>query len=102
MIKVINDGGRPWVVRLVFSGMAYGLDFKLTHDKEKPLVEFYDARFEQWLADGGRLFVVVGQGPIMEARRVTRSGRGETESQSLFETVMPPLIHAADPPKFVF
>lgn len=46
MIKVINDGGRPWVVRLVFSGMAYGLDFKLTHDKEKPLVEFYDARFE--------------------------------------------------------
>ena len=46
MIKVINDGGRPWAVRLVFSGMAYGLDFKLTHDKEQPLVEFYDARFE--------------------------------------------------------
>lgn len=46
MIKVINDGRRPWAVRLVFSGMAYGLDFKLTHDKEQPLVEFYDARFE--------------------------------------------------------
>ena len=62
----------------------------------------YDARFESWLADGGRLFVVVGQGTVMEARRVTRSGRGETETQSLFETVMEPLIHAAEPPKFVF
>ena len=62
----------------------------------------YDARFERWLADGGRLFVVVGQGPIMEARRITLSGRGETESQSLFETVMAPLVHAAEPPKFVF
>ena len=46
MIKVINDGGRPWAVRLVFTGMAYGLDFKLTHDKPEPLIEFYDARYE--------------------------------------------------------
>jgi protein-L-isoaspartate(D-aspartate) O-methyltransferase len=62
----------------------------------------YDPRFEGWLADGGRLFVVIGQGPIMEARRITRSGRGELESQSLFETVVAPLIHAAQPPGFVF
>ena len=46
MIKAINDGGRPWVVRLVFAGDKYGLDFKLTHAEEDPLVEFYDARFE--------------------------------------------------------
>lgn len=46
MIKVINDGGRPWTARLVFKGMAYGLDFKLVHDKDEPLVEFYDARHE--------------------------------------------------------
>ena len=46
MIKVINDGGRPWVVRLVFSGDKYGLDFKLVHDKDEPLVEFYDGRHE--------------------------------------------------------
>jgi protein-L-isoaspartate(D-aspartate) O-methyltransferase len=62
----------------------------------------HDARFEQWLEAGGRLFVVIGQGPIMEARRITRTGPGETEVQSLFETVMPPLIHAVEPPKFVF
>jgi protein-L-isoaspartate(D-aspartate) O-methyltransferase len=62
----------------------------------------YDARFEQWLAVGGRLFVVVGQGPVMEARRMTLEGPGELLRESLFETSMDPLLHAAEPPKFVF
>jgi protein-L-isoaspartate(D-aspartate) O-methyltransferase len=62
----------------------------------------YDARFEQWLAVGGRLVVVVGQAPVMEARRITLSGPGEWLQESLFETVMAPLLHAAEPPKFVF
>jgi protein-L-isoaspartate(D-aspartate) O-methyltransferase len=62
----------------------------------------YDPRFEQWLAAGGRLFVVVGQGPVMEARRMTLSNPGELLRESLFETVVDPLAHAAEPPKFVF
>lgn len=62
----------------------------------------YDARFEQWLAVGGRLLVVVGQGPVMEARRLTLTGPGEWLREGLFETVMDPLAHAAEPPKFVF
>ena len=62
----------------------------------------YDPRFEPWLAVGGRLFAVVGQGPIMEARRVTCTAPGQWLRESLFETVMDPLIHAAEPPKFVF
>ena len=62
----------------------------------------YDARFEQWLAVGGRLFVVVGQEPVMEARRMTLSGPGEWVREGLFETVVDPLAHAAEPPKFVF
>jgi len=62
----------------------------------------YDPRFEPRLAVGGRLFAVVGQGPIMEARRVTCTAPGQWLRESLFETVMDPLIHAAEPPKFVF
>ena len=62
----------------------------------------YDARFEQWLAVGGRLFVVVGQGPVMEARRMTLNSPGELLREGLFETVVAPLVHAAEPPKFVF
>src|SRR5579863_5569537 len=32
----------------------------------------YDARFERQLAVGGRLFVVVGEAPVMEARLIRR------------------------------
>lgn len=62
----------------------------------------YDDRFEQWLATGGRLVVVVGKGSVMEARRVTLTAPGEWLRESLFETVVDPLVHAAEPPKFVF
>jgi protein-L-isoaspartate(D-aspartate) O-methyltransferase len=62
----------------------------------------YDARFEQWLAAGGRLLVVVGQGPVMEAQRISRSAPGDLRRESLFETVIDPLVHAAEPPRFVF
>lgn len=62
----------------------------------------YDARFERALAVGGRLFVVVGQGPIMEAQRITRAGQGEFVRESLFEVSIDPLVHAPEPPKFVF
>jgi protein-L-isoaspartate(D-aspartate) O-methyltransferase len=62
----------------------------------------HDPRFERALAVGGRLFVVVGQGPAMDARLVTRTGRDEWLRQSLFETVMDPLVHAQRPSRFVF
>ena len=62
----------------------------------------HDPRFERALAMGGRLFVAVGQGPVMEARRVTRTGPDEWLRVSLFETVMDPLVHALLPSRFVF
>ena len=62
----------------------------------------YDARFERALKVGGRLFVTVGTGPLLEARRITRVGADEWLRESLFETSMPPLIHAPEPPRFVF
>jgi protein-L-isoaspartate(D-aspartate) O-methyltransferase len=62
----------------------------------------YDARFERALAVGGRLFVVVGAGPVMEAQRITRAGHGEYVRESLFEVSIDPLVHAAEPAKFVF
>jgi hypothetical protein len=32
-------------VRIVRKGEGYGLDSRLTHDKEEPFVEFYDKRY---------------------------------------------------------
>ena len=62
----------------------------------------YDARFERALSVGGRLFVVVGTGPAMEARLVTRQGPTQWLREDLFETSIPPLVHAARPPRVEF
>jgi protein-L-isoaspartate(D-aspartate) O-methyltransferase len=62
----------------------------------------YDERFQQALRIGGRLFVVVGQAPVMEAWQVTRVGEREWQRVSLFETVIAPLLNAARPSEFVF
>jgi len=62
----------------------------------------YDARFERMLSVGGRLFVVVGEAPVMEARLVRRTAEDAWATESLFETVIDPLANAARPPRFTF
>jgi protein-L-isoaspartate(D-aspartate) O-methyltransferase len=62
----------------------------------------YDTRFERLLNPGGRLFVVVGAAPAMEAQLVRRTGAQAWSRQSLFETVIDPLLNAARPPQFTF
>jgi protein-L-isoaspartate(D-aspartate) O-methyltransferase len=62
----------------------------------------YEERFQQALRIGGRLFVIVGQPPVMEAWRVVRVGEREWQRQALFETVVEPLINAPRPSAFVF
>jgi protein-L-isoaspartate(D-aspartate) O-methyltransferase len=41
---------------------------------------------------GGRLVVVLGQAPIMTAIKITRTTAASFETQSLFETVIKPLV----------
>lgn len=62
----------------------------------------YDERFQRALRIGGRLFVVVGVAPAMEAWKVTRTGEREWQRESLFETDVDPLLNAPRPPAFVF
>lgn len=60
------------------------------------------AALEQALKVGGRLFVVVGTGPVMEALRITRTGQQAWQQEYLFETELPVMTQAAVAPKFVF
>ncbi len=60
------------------------------------------SQFESWLNPGGRLFIVVGEQPVMEAILVTRLESGELSRTSLFETVIPPLINAPVESPFEF
>jgi protein-L-isoaspartate(D-aspartate) O-methyltransferase len=62
----------------------------------------YDARYQQWLKVGGRLFVVVGAAEPMIALLVTRTAEHDYTRAELFETVITPLEHAVRPSKFVF
>jgi protein-L-isoaspartate(D-aspartate) O-methyltransferase len=62
----------------------------------------YDRRWEQQLEVGGRLFVTVGEAPIMEARLVRRLSEDTWTSESLFETIIDPLLNAGRPEEFRF
>jgi protein-L-isoaspartate(D-aspartate) O-methyltransferase len=62
----------------------------------------YDERWERQLEVGGRLFVVVGEAPIMEARLVRRLTEDTWTFESLFETIIDPLRNARRPEEFSF
>lgn len=57
------------------------------------------ARFVDWLNPNGRMFVVHGQSPVMEAVMVQRTVNG-SRTESLFETDLPYLVGAAPAPTF--
>lgn len=61
-----------------------------------------DRQYFDNLENGGRLFVITGQLPIMEARLITRINANNWISESLFETCIPPLINAPLPESFDF
>ncbi|HLQ24557.1 MAG TPA: protein-L-isoaspartate O-methyltransferase [Acidiferrobacterales bacterium] len=58
--------------------------------------------FRNSLKVGGRLFAIVGQSPIMEAKLIRRVDEVSWSEASLFETALPPLQNALEPGKFVF
>jgi protein-L-isoaspartate(D-aspartate) O-methyltransferase len=61
-----------------------------------------ERRLERALAVGGRMFVVIGLGTIMEARLVTRTGDDSWLSEVLFETRIEPLVLKSPPSRFRF
>ena len=65
-------------------------------------MQSFDSRLVEALNPGGRLFVVVGDAPAMAAMKVTRTGDDEWQSDTLFETDLPPLVNGALPPQFSF
>ena len=89
--------------------LAVGNGFE-THDSGGPYdviavtgsVPILTQHFQQQLTLEGRLFIVVGQSPIMDARLIRRAGPSEWTSESLFETDLPQLHGAPQPQRFVF
>ena len=62
-------------------------------------VDAIPAHFRDWLRPGGRMFVVHGRSPVMEAVLVRNDVNG-ARIESLFETDLPYLVGAAHVPTF--
>jgi protein-L-isoaspartate(D-aspartate) O-methyltransferase len=58
--------------------------------------------YKKALKEGGRMFVVIGDAPVMKALLVTRISKNEWTMDELFETCIDPLINAEKPAQFVF
>lgn len=59
-----------------------------------------DSKLQQQLAAGGRMFVIIGKSPIMEARLITHMNDGRFINEVLFETELPALIGVHEPSSF--
>ena len=59
-------------------------------------------QFRGWVNPRGRLFVVTGDSPAMEARLLTRLDATEWTEESLLETDLPRLINSVQAPEFEF
>jgi protein-L-isoaspartate(D-aspartate) O-methyltransferase len=58
-------------------------------------------QFHRNMAIGGRLFVIIGVPPVMEAVLVTRIDEDNWSQEGLFETSLPPLVNAPETRRFV-
>ena len=86
----VGDGRRGWRQGAPYDVIAVGGS-----------VPVPEPAFDEQLAVGGRLFIVVGTAPAMEATLVRRAGEREWIRETLFETVLPPLAGAEAPRGFV-
>jgi protein-L-isoaspartate(D-aspartate) O-methyltransferase len=60
------------------------------------------AAFQNSLKVGGRLFAIVGDVPVMEARLITRAAADTYETINIMEACVAPLQNALQPKRFVF
>lgn len=58
--------------------------------------------FQSSLNIGGRLFAIVGDAPVMEAKLITRVAPDTFETVNIMETCVAPLQNAEQPKRFVF
>ena len=91
-------------VNLVVADGVHGLAANAPYDVivftgSTPLL---NKQVERQLAVGGRMFVVVGDAPAMEATLITRISADNFKADVLFETCLPAILNAPQAEKFAF
>jgi len=80
---------------------AYDTDRRFSAICVTAAVDAIPAKFVEWLQPGGRMFVIRGRSPAMEAV-LLHNDAGQPRIESLFETDLPYLVGAAPQPVFEF
>lgn len=60
----------------------------------------YNNIFDKLLADNGRMFLIVGKAPVMQAQLITRIDSDGLDFSNLFETNLGPLVGIKEPQVF--
>lgn len=87
----VADGLRGWIDHEPYDAIAV-----------TGSVPRLDENLERQLAVGGRMFIIVGESPVMEALLITRVSERDWTRESIFETDLPPLLGATKPQTFSF
>ena len=89
-----------------FDGLDGGFDIVFAYDVVQQLPRARQAEAVRTmlaqLAPGGRLFAVVGNPPVMQARLITRRGEQALAQENLFETELKPLVGVTPADRFEF
>ena len=101
-VRAIGDAGIPRIT--VDTGDALAREFDAAYEvvAVTGALPAPEPMLERALVVGGRMFVVIGTAPVMEARLVTRTGEDSWLSEPLFETCIKPLVQAAASSRFRF
>ncbi len=98
----LDSSGAGNVSLATMNAMELGAETKYDVIAITASLPIYDHRFEKALNTGGRLFVIVGEEPVMRARLVTRVGDDEWLTDILFETVITAMREVVAPDQFRF
>ncbi len=87
----VGESESPWVSTRAMNAWSYQTDIRYDAVSITASMPDYDPHFERWLKPEGRLFVVVGRPPVMEARLVRQHSPGKTYQKRLFELDLDPI-----------
>ena len=65
-------------------------------------VPAFDERYLDALKQGGRLFIIVGEPPVMDAQLIVCGEESARDTSYLFETIVAPLVNSASASTFRF
>ena len=101
-VRAIGDAGIPRIT--VDTGDALAREFDAAYEvvAVTGALPAPEPKLERALVVGGRMFVVIGTPPVMEACLVTRTGEDSWLSEPLFETCIEPLVQVVAPSRFRF